>query len=234
MGRAGQWAAVWAVVALVSGNSGLAQTAKPGLKTLANELHLDGPGARAWLTRLGVEVNREPAERLLAVARSGDVIARLDGGAHHVLLGVEIDTHLRSAGSDLTLIHNHPASVGLSADDLSQLAKPGVFAVVAIGHDGSIYIAAAGRRFDRLLFEPTQYEIVRREVDRRLLEACAAGAISTTLADTQRAHLVALALAKAQVIEYQAVLAADRRASYDAARDVLGKVTVAAAGRVRR
>ena len=48
------------------------------------------------------------------------------------------------------LVHNHPSSVGLSAADIGQLSKPGVAAIVAIGHDGSVFVASAGRAMNRI------------------------------------------------------------------------------------
>ena len=43
---------------------------------------------------------------------------------------------------------------------MGQLAKPGVAAIVAIGHDGSVFIASAGPRFDPDLFEERQCALV--------------------------------------------------------------------------
>src|SRR5262249_45818716 len=139
-----------------------------------------------------------------------------------------------TAGSGVTLIHNHPGSAGLSADDLSHLAKPGVATVVAIGHDGSIYMAAAGPAFDRVQFEPMQYAKVRGSVDQQLKAECALLSIRPAVADMHRAHVVSRALAKAGVIEYEFVLASDRRASYDHDAPLLGRASEAAAGLPRR
>src|SRR5262245_35125573 len=209
-----------------------AQGPRADLKGLASDLRLTGGGVQSWMDALGVSGNASATERLLAVTRDGRRIASRDGSRQHVPLGAEFDQQLLTAGAGITLVHNHPGSVGLSADDLLQLAKAGVVAVIAIGHDGSVYMAAAGPRFDRDRFEDLQYAPVRAEVERKLREARASAAIAPAVSDAYQAHVVSLALAKAHVIEYRATLAPDRKGGYDRARVVLGPAAETASGRV--
>ena len=61
----------------------------------------------------------------------------------------------------VVLVHNHPANAGLSAADTQQLAKPGVAAIVAVGHDGSVFIASAGPRLNRDFFEMRSMHLPR-------------------------------------------------------------------------
>jgi hypothetical protein len=210
-----------------------AQGSKPKLQNLAKELNLTSAGLPAWLQRLGVSADRPASEQLLAVTRDNRTMGTRTGSEQHVPLGVDLDLVLLTAGAGIVLVHNHPGSTGFSADDLLQLAKPGVAVVVAIGHDGSLYMAAAGPRYDRNLFEEIQYGAARKEIDRKLSEDMSR-ALPARIIDAHRAHLVSLSLKKAGVILYEARLAPDRRASFDQARQAFGPVIVAGAGRVPR
>ena len=134
----------------------------------------DGSGRP--LTTVGIETDREPSEHLLVVSRDRQIVARREGGVQNVSVDSELDRRLLMAGSDLTLIHNHPVGVGLSPDDLSHLAKPGVLAMVAIGHDGSVYIAAAGRHLSAGVVDVKSYHIESAdEVAERIERLLAAG-----------------------------------------------------------
>jgi hypothetical protein len=209
-----------------------AQRFMPPLNSVAEQLHLTKGGANEWLDRLGVSGNPPAAEHLLAVTFDGQVVAMRDGTAQQVVLGVDLDRRLLTSGAGIVIVHNHPASTGLSANDLQQLEKPGVAAIVAIGHDGSVYLAAAAPGLDRRLFVANQYASARAAVDRSLRNDVAGWKITQANAERHLAHIVALALSKAGVIEYIAALAPDRRASYDEARTVFGIAVAAAAARV--
>jgi hypothetical protein len=203
------------------------------LKRLAADLHLTPAGAHQWLTVLGVDPGRPAPERLLAVTVANRVVATRDGGAEHVTLGTDLDLQLLRPESDLVLVHNHPNGVGLSGDDLIQLEKPGVAAVAAVGHDGSLYLAGRGRRFDRDFFEPAQYSAARAAALKAIRDALASGALTSESVDRQFAHVVSLALARAGVITYQADLSSARRSDFENTRAVFGPVISLAASRVR-
>ena len=64
------------------------------------------------------------------------------------------------------------------------------------------------------------------------MEECGARVLTTEVADAHFSHVAALALAKAQIIVYQAVLVGETRASFDAVRVTLGRVASGAAARV--
>src|SRR5262245_59711543 len=102
MARRQRRAAGWIAAVILAGNAGVlaAQSGKPDLRSLASDLQLDARGARTWLVTLGVEADPGPSEHLLAVTPDGRIVARRDGGAQHVLLGLELDTRLVTAGSD--------------------------------------------------------------------------------------------------------------------------------------
>jgi hypothetical protein len=209
-----------------------AQSSKPDLRQIASRLDLTASGARRWLDALGVRADRPPLERLLAVSGTGEIVVARDGGESSVSLGLDLDTRLLHTGEVLVLVHNHPGNAGLSAGDLVQLAKAGVAAVVAVAHDGSIYMAARGARYHPDRFEDGQYDVVRLEIRKRLRVECGSGAIRVADGDAQFSHLTAMALAEAGVIEYRAVLSSKSRASFEAARVPFGHVVVAAASKV--
>ena len=119
------------------------QDVQARLDQLVRGLDLTGRGARQWLSALTLDLDDSQQERIFAVTSGGAVVDSLLGQAGHVLLPLAFDARLLQAGAGLVLVHNHPNGTGLSCDDLFQLSKPGVAAVVAVGHDASIYVAMA-------------------------------------------------------------------------------------------
>ena len=210
-----------------------AQTPTRALRDVAEQLELTAAGAGRWLHVFGVTGNTQALERLVALTSTGRVLAMRDGSEASVAVGPELDRELLTAGSAIVLVHNHPGNAGLSASDLGQLTKPGVTAIAAVGHDGSIYLAARGRRYDPDTFERRQYTSVQVEVSKRLRVECGARALATDVADAHVSHVTALALAKAGVIVYEATLAGGTRASFEAGRVALGRVAAGAAARVQ-
>ena len=84
-------------------------------------------------------LSRDPVERLAAVdLESG---ARLGANARGERDRVALPPALRRAAEDparrIAIVHSHPDNAPLSAADLSQLARPGVARVIAVGADGS-------------------------------------------------------------------------------------------------
>ena len=144
--------ASWVMLVIVTGASG--EAAHEGLvdpAMLAATLDLTEGGVRRWLDRLGVSGDGSPTERLLAVSLTGQLVEERHGGSSLVHIDSELDTTLRQPEMSVVLVHNHPANAGLSAADTQQLAKPGVAAIVAVGHDGSVFIASAGPRLNARL-----------------------------------------------------------------------------------
>jgi hypothetical protein len=94
-------------------------------------------------------------------------------------------------------------------------------------------MAARGARYDADRFETGQYAVGRAEVQKRLRIECGSGAITQRAADAHTSHLIALALAKADVIEYRALLAPSARESFEQARVAFGHVAAGAAAQVR-
>jgi hypothetical protein len=199
---------------------------------LAARLDLTGPGVQRWLEALGVVPGSVPAERLLVVNLEGVSLAKRDGGPASVHVDPQVDDLLLRRGTSAVLVHNHPANVGLSGPDLHHLPKPGVAAVVAIGHDGSVFLAAAGPRMDPRGFD-RQYLVAVEEVRKRLRAEWPSGSVSTADSDAHFSHLVTLALARAEIVQYWFTLRSGRE-SYQKARLAFGRVVAGAAERLKR
>jgi hypothetical protein len=206
------------------------------LRRMATQLDLSERGVRLWLHQLGVNGDRdgEAAERLLAVSMTGERLLERPGGSSSVRVDPELDRLLLLSDRTVVLIHNHPANVGLSGADLRQLTKPGVVAIVAIGHDGSVYMASGGPRLDWEFFEERQYAPAKAEVLQRLRTILPSGRVSVAASDAHGSHLVTRALERAGIIRYWFELRGARRESYESARSVFGQVVEGAAGRLRK
>jgi hypothetical protein len=202
---------------------------RENLARIVRQFDFTEKGSSRWLSALGVLPGAAGRERLLVMSASGTLVATKGGSEFVVLFGPEIELRLMTPGANHVLVHNHPDNAGLSANDLAQLSKPGVAAVVAVAHDRSLYIAVRGSRYDGELFLDRQYDVVRSEILKWLRIDAGAGMVRPRAGNAHFSHLAALALAKAGVIEYRAVLLASARESFDSARVGFGHVVVASA-----
>jgi len=166
-------------------------------------------------------------ERLLALSVPGELLPQRQGAAWSVRVDPELDGRLGRPGRQVVLVHNHPASAGLSAADLTLLARPGLAAIVAIGHDGSVYVASAGPRFDREFFDERQHAVANGEVQKRLRYESPT-VLSAAVGSAHLSHLVTLVLADAGVVHYWFELRGAGRLSYERARFPFTSVVVAA------
>lgn len=158
------------------------------------------------------------------LSADGRVIRVIDGGESHVNIAADLDRLFASSGANLTLVHNHPAGNGLSANDLSQLEKAGIATVVAVGHDGSIYAASRGDRFPAAFvagFDGAVCGQARAGAERVLREE--RSSVLRSAFDAQVRYLVGLALGKAGILNYRFVLGADRAQQFDTARIFFAK-----------
>jgi hypothetical protein len=222
-----------ATLAVTIGVSGEAAQERPmDLPGLVARLDLTEAGARRWLEQLGVNGDGASTERLMAVSVTGAPLLEREGGGSSVRIDPELDTLLLQPGMAIVLVHNHPANVGLSGNDLRQLTKPGITAIVAIGHDGSVFIASAGPRLDRDLFQDEQYALAKAEVMKRLRAEWPSGRVTVSVSDAHVSHLVTLALQRAGIVQYWFKLRGPGRETYEQARMVFGRVVEGAAGRL--
>ena len=196
-----------------------AQRPPHSLAAVIADLRLtDGAGAREWLARLGVAAGSASHERLLAVSGEGKILRALDGSDATVVVTPEFDGDLVREGAGVVLVHNHPANTSLSQQDLGQLDKPGVAAIVAIGHDGSVYAAARPQAPPALADAgPSATPVCATKSARRCGSRCPRMATNASTAASYATHLTMLALAKAGYVDYFAAMAPERRATFDVA-----------------
>lgn len=202
--------------------------------SVAASLNLAGNAVRRWLGELGVERKDSNTECLLAVNLKGEVLMVRNGGSSSVRVDSEMDDLLLTAGADIVMVHNHPANVGLSLADLRHLAKPGVAAIVAIGHDGSVFVASAGPRFDRHGFGDEQYAVAVAEVRMRLQVERPSGRLSLGDSNRHISHLISLALARAGIVHYWFKFRGSRLHSYASSQFDFARIVVGAAGRLSK
>jgi hypothetical protein len=149
---------------------------------------------------------------VLIVAPDGEVLETLDGPSP-VAIPTQLSPILADAAKPVLLVHNHPASTGLSESDLALLAHPGVRTVIAVGHDGSLYQASMNVRIDSASFERSVYDVACTLLEEAMHWEKVP--FDPHIAQENFAHLVALVLARAGVIEYRAALAGSRRTLWD-------------------
>jgi len=223
------WVALGAV-----GGSGAAGAHQPAtdLSNVVSSLDLTEQGAARWLARLEANGSGSSGERLLAVTTTGAWLLARDGGQSSVPVGAELDKLLIQPTRSIVLMHNHPSNVGLSIADIGQLSRPGVAAMVAIGHDRSVFVAAPGRRMDPDHLEDRQCAQASTEITRRLRKDWPLDHIPFAVADAHLSHLMARALAQAGAIDYWFALRGASHASYESARIVFGRVVAGTAAQL--
>jgi proteasome lid subunit RPN8/RPN11 len=170
-------------------------------------------------------------EQAVAFRLDGSVLWMIEGTRRGVAIPADKDIDLHRAGSRVIFVHTHPSSGSFSSRDLAQLAKPGVAAIVVLGHDGSVYIAGRGPRFDEVRVERTLYAAAQEGIAMRLRLEQPARVTSQTV-DHHVGHLAAAALGNTGVIEYSALLSQRRESIYRACGRLCGRLTEAAALRI--
>lgn len=159
-------------------------------------------------------------ERLAVLTPDGELIHSLDGGRSRVSLPPRLGPLIGDPARPVIFVHNHPLGHGLSADDVGMLSAPGLRQVIAVGHEGSVYNAAVGSRA----------EPFRRRVPLPVF-SLASHALSAALKPARdrydryvrrenQAHLVALVLARAELIDYRASLGRVRALGWEANQEV--------------
>jgi hypothetical protein len=145
-------------------------------------------------------------ERVLVIDADGRILDRAEGQRSTVGFPDRFLPFLRQPTPTVSLVHNHPGSRGLSADDLCQLAHPGVLRVIAVGNDGSLYEARRGPAFRVETFS-REYLAARNALEHDLGRALPPNTKPDDRLQALFAHGLALKLAKAGVLDYRAVLA---------------------------
>jgi hypothetical protein len=218
---------------LLSTTGRAAQNNRLNLADLVDRLGLTPAGAPSWLQKLGTRIgDAHLTERIVFVNVVGEELRAIDGTKGHVVIPREVSEWLSRAGTAAVLIHNHPVGTGLSEKDLMYLTMPGLVAVAAIGHEGSVYVAARGPRHGGYGFG-SLYQIAATEIEQRLLFYFQGPALETrkALIPMLLPHLAASALAQASVIDYRASLSVRTGGML---AEVAGDADRAVAGAVQR
>jgi DNA topoisomerase IB len=153
----------------------------------------------------------DPVEHGVGLDREGNVVLRVKGTKGHIDIK-EAELHLLENG---TFVHNHPLSGSLSVSDLVVAAERHLEQIIAIGTDGSEYIA-----FDMVSagsFKSTQkyYVTVQRAMADVLFKYLYPGVmgnmIQSSEADIFHDHFINQVLGKFDVMGYRAKLGADAK-----------------------
>jgi hypothetical protein len=199
-----------------------------GLRVLAEQLQ------RSFTARMSGG-NRLPSrEVVVALDCGGEVRALKVGTARRVDFDPAFARPLSEPGAGLILIHNHPASSSFSLCDLLTLGEPGVAAIAVVGHDGSVYAATAGAALDVRALRTWGYQRVRDGILYELGWFCASRPSVASALTGQTDHLVAMALARADVIGYEARLSFSKQVALNSAMPHPALMTHLAAERLKR
>jgi len=234
MTRPGLLVVGWMTIATTvpAADAQVAQKPPANLPKLAESLNLTDGGVWRWLDRLGVNGDSR-SERLLALESTGKILIERHGDDSSVRVDPELDSLLLRPGAAVVLIHNHPASVGLSLADLRHVYKPGVAAMVAIGHDGSVFIASAGPRFDHSGAADLHYPVAMAEIRDRLRREWPSGRLSIAASDAHTSHLITLALARARIVQYWFKLRGGSLTSYQGTQFTFNRIAALGAARLK-
>ncbi len=175
---------------------------------------LPGMPSRFWIQLIGDDGRLPDRERLVVLTTDGRVLGVVDGDDCGVRFPPRIDALLSSGSVHVVLAHNHPKSTSLSGADLALLGRRGVERVVAVGNDGSVYEATAGRRFVEAATVARLFPEVEARVRARLPLAAMGAGVPAEAGFDYFSHLVASAFARANVIDYRWRMSASAAAGY--------------------
>jgi hypothetical protein len=188
-----------------------------------------GPADR-WRRLIAGDNRKLPRrERLIVTDAARRILLQADGSARGVAIPPQWMPLLTEDGAGLILAHNHPKGHSLSLADLLQLENRGVAMMVVVGHDGSLYAAAAGPRYRDASLDEV-FMAASREVERQVRVQ----KVGRHAFDVHRNHLVALALARAGVILYRSDLAPYRWRMDNGYAEQSDDIVRAAEARVRK
>ncbi|HYN07693.1 MAG TPA: hypothetical protein VES67_09905 [Vicinamibacterales bacterium] len=163
-------------------------------------------------------------ERLLVVMPDGLVLGVVDGERDRVMLPIDLTRELSERELQALLVHNHPSCVSLSRSDLMHLAKIGVAGVVAVGSDGTVFEASAAPRYDPDLFAERLYPQLKNRVQERLATEASRDRVDLAMLDPHLAHLVAVVLHRARVIDYRVTPSVTAGLAHTRFRDLFERV----------
>lgn len=178
------------------------------------------PGEKAADTvlRRGRKTGRE---NVVAVDQHGDMVGNFEGTKSNSTMTKGLWDILRTPGERVVLHHNHPEGRSFSLADYAGAFLPGMHALYAHGHDGSVYRVEIPQAVKDHIIKPEYVEGLNKsgawmEAFQRLLAptdkylvkmmvaAVKAGDIDVKAADRDHHHMLATALHDAGVLFYNA------------------------------
>jgi hypothetical protein len=169
-----------------------------------------GEQAQAYVLERGRDTGRE---HLIAYDKNGKVIAHAIGTENRLGLSPELAAAMKDPAQAVVIHHNHPTDSSLSRLDIAMLANPGLHAVWAHGHKGTVARAQLTERARKTLAPMASpgnvqrlYEIAKKigniiydPIQREVLF----GRVNAAAAQFLDAHLVAEIMQRAGIIEYR-------------------------------
>lgn len=152
-------------------------------------------------------------------AATGRAFKPMRGGVDYCELSKDMIAAVDDPNAQTVLHHNHPSSSAFSPADLGFLARAGLKAILAHGHDGSLYRAEKGEL-------PITKAAIQAQFDRShtaLQYALTAGKLAHEDAVLLWAHLASLALHKAKKMVYTHQLSRARQDAVDRNPEVIAR-----------
>ncbi|WP_316159633.1 PLxRFG domain-containing protein [Bradyrhizobium sp. SZCCHNRI3042] len=167
-----------------------------------------GAQAQAHVLKRGIATG---AEHLIAYDKNGEVISYGRGGRTNISMPPALTAAMNDPNERVVVHHNHPSDSLLSPVDIAMLSKPGLAAVWAHGHRGSVSRAAltpAARAAVNAWGRAGSFRKLRsvvRAIDNKLAEglwpAIDRGATTEAEANKAMGHFALVALQRAGVID---------------------------------
>jgi N12 class adenine-specific DNA methylase len=155
---------------------------------------------------------RTGLEHMVAFDEGGNVLANGHGSHHDIEVPANLIAALDNPKSRIVVHHNHPSDGSLSTVDISQLARPGLAAIWAHGHNGMVSRASL-TEYARQRFANDSTDNFRKALYRLsdivgdsflapLRKAVDGGLITPKRGDHLYGYMLGLALHRAGVIDY--------------------------------
>jgi hypothetical protein len=138
-------------------------------------------------------------EIVVVVDRQGRVVVEAWGNATRVD-SRDVNASVAEQGANLTLLHNHPRSLPPAPDDVMMLARSGLAAIGALGHDGSMFLVARGDAFDPDTLHDCVYAALSAATGKLM------GVEDSVVALALVQHAMMLALHESGIVEYRFLL----------------------------
>jgi hypothetical protein len=183
-----------------------------------------GEEAQDYVVRRGRETG---LEFVLAIDKDGNILAHGHGDKNSAGVSADLAWALTDRTREVVVHHNHPRDLPLSTQDISQLGWPGMRAIWAHGHRGTVSRGELTDRARNVLVQKmdqaavaTLYEIaeaIRREVYPTLSRRAVLREISAMEAARTNFDIIGEVMRLAGILDYRSNVGLFEDALYDAA-----------------